>query len=134
MEEVSIAIVAVICCIGLPVLLGMMACYMLIKSRHTERMAMIEKGTSLQEGSPQREKMPNRYPALRNGMFMIGIAIGVFAGIFISPNMPEESNWAEFTVPTMAILFGGIAFVVYFFVSRKLLEKEKRQDNLPMHE
>lgn len=133
MEDVIIVIVSVICCIALPILLGMIAYYMTIKSRHAERMAMIEKGVSLQEAG-QREKMPNRYPALRNGMFMIGIALGIFAGIFISPNMPDESTWADFTVPTMAILFGGLAFVVYFFVSRKLLEKEKRQDNLPIHE
>lgn len=133
MEDVIIVIVSVICCIALPVLLGMIAYYMTIKSRHAERMAMIEKGVSLQEAG-QREKMPNRYPALRNGMFMVGIALGIFAGIFISPNMPDESTWADFTVPTMAILFGGLAFVVYFFVSRKLLEKEKRQDNLPIHE
>lgn len=133
MEEASIAIVGVICCIALPILLGMMASYMIIKSRHTERMAMIEKGVSLQEAG-QRDKMPNRYPALRNGMFMVGIALGIFAGIFISPSMPDESNWADFTVPMMAILFGGIAFIIYFFVSRKLLLKEKEQDNLPLHE
>lgn len=132
MEDTLIPVIAIICTIGLPVLLGTIAAYITIKSRHAERMAMIEKGISLQDAAPF-EKKPNRYPALRNGMFMIGIAFGIFVGIFVSPYMPEYSNWTEFTVPTMAILFGGISFIIYFFVSRALLEKEKASDESPLH-
>lgn len=129
MEDILIPLIAIICSVGLPILLGMIAAYMSIKSRHEERLAMIEKGVPIPQ-PVHVEKKPNRYPALRNGMFMVGIACGIFIGIFVSPYMPDESDWADMTVPTLAILFGGISFIVYFFVSRSLLEKEKKQDEL----
>lgn len=127
MEDILIAPIAIICTIGLPIVLGMIAAYMSIKSRHAERLAMIEKGIPIAEPI-HSEKKPNRYPALRNGMFMVGIAVGIFVGIFVNPYIPDYSDWTYLTVPTMAILFGGISFIVYFFVSRSLIEKEKTQD------
>lgn len=130
MEDILIPSIAIICTVGLPIILGMIAAYMSIKGRHEERLAMIEKGIPMPEPPVRAEKKPNRYPALRNGMFMIGIAVGIFVGIFVSPYMPDYSDWADVTVPTMAILFGGISFIVYFFVSRSLIEKEKKQDEL----
>lgn len=129
MEDTLIPVIAILCSVGLPILLGMTVAYISIKGRHQERLAMIEKGIPLQENAPY-EKKPNRYPALRAGMFMIGIALGIFVGIFVSPHMPDSSDWADMTVPTMAILFGGISFIVYFFVSRSLIKKEKDIDEL----
>ena len=44
MNELWIPILGVICAVGMPVLLGIIASYMTIKSKHEEKMAMIEKG------------------------------------------------------------------------------------------
>ncbi len=124
----TVGVVAIICTIGLPVLLGLVACYMNIKSRHAERMALIEKGISPFDTSRRGQKGPNSYPALRNGMFMAGLAIGLLAGLFIHPLIPDTSSWSELAVPVVALLFGGIAFILYFFISRKMYEKEQRQN------
>ena len=49
MNELWIPILGVICAVGMPVLLGIIASYMTIKSKHEEKMAMIEKGIVLEE-------------------------------------------------------------------------------------
>ena len=123
--ELWIPIIAIVCAVGLPVVLGIVACYQTIKSRHEERVAMIDKGFILEEP----EKKANRYPALRNGIVMIGLAFGLIVGIFVYPMMPAVEEWLNLAIPTMAILFAGIAFVVYFFVSRNIQLKERQEDN-----
>lgn len=124
MVELWVPIIAIICAIGLPVVFGIMAATQAIRSRHQERMAMIEKGFILEEP----EKKANRYPALRNGMVMIGLALGIIVGIFMYPVMPVVDDWLNLAIPTMAILFAGIAFVLYFFLSRKMQLKEGDND------
>ena len=60
MNELWIPILGVICAVGMPVLLGIIASYMTIKSKHEEKMAMIEKGIVLEEAM-RPERRPNRY-------------------------------------------------------------------------
>lgn len=120
-EDVIIPVMAMLSAIILPLLLAMS----LGKFRHDERMAMIEKGVTLEEPV----KKSNRYPALRNGLFMIGLSLGAIVGLYVSPSLPAYSDWADLSVPIMAILFGGVAFVVYFFVSRAMEMKEKHTDS-----
>lgn len=55
MNELWIPILGVICAVGMPVLLGIIASYMTIKSKHEEKMAMIEKGIVLEEAMRPRE-------------------------------------------------------------------------------
>lgn len=116
-EEILIPVVAIVFSIGLPLLLAMA----LGKFRHDERMMMIEKGVSLEEPV----KRSNRYPALRNGLFMVGLSLGTIVGLFVSPLLPAYGSWVDLSVPIMAVLFGGIAFVLYFFISRAMEEKER---------
>jgi len=125
MDYVAIAIVAIVCTIGLPVVLGVVLGSQLVKSRHAERMEMIRKGFILEVP----EKKPNRYPALRNGLFMIALAIGILVGVLLGPVMPVADGWMDLTIPTMALLFGGLSFIVYFFISRIIQEKEIEKDN-----
>lgn len=119
-EDIIIPVLGIVFAIGLPLILAMA----LGKFRHDERMAMIEKGVTLEEPV----KKSNRYPALRNGLFMIGLSLGAIIGLYVSPSLPTYSDWADLSVPIMAILFGGVAFVVYFFVSRAMEMKEKNTD------
>lgn len=125
--ELVLGVVAVICTIGLPVFLGLIAFYMTIRSRHAERMALIEKGISPQE-APRRQKGPDSYPALRNGMFIVGIAVGALIGLFAQPCIPQETDWAELTIPIISLLGGGIAFIIYFFISRKMFANDRLQE------
>lgn len=113
------------CAVGAPVVCAATAIIKLGRFRHEERMKMIEGGVILREP----EKRANRYPALRNGLFMIGLALGVLIGLFVNPYVPEDEYGFEFfTVPMCALLMGGIGFVIYFFLSRKMQVKEEEED------
>jgi len=124
-NELWIAALAIICAVGLPVVAALVIFFQLIRGRHDERMEMIKNGIILDEP----EKKPNRYPALRNGIFMIGLALGVMVAVWTGPVM-NVGDWFDLTIPTMAVLFGGIAFVVYFFLARHILKKEIKEDRI----
>lgn len=92
MNELWIPILGVICAVGMPVLLGIIASYMTIKSKHEEKMAMIEKGIVLEEAM-RPERRPNRYNTLRNGIFMIGLSLGVIVGMMVDSAFTYDSDW-----------------------------------------
>ena len=123
MNELWIPILGVICAVGMPVLLGIIASYMTIKSKHEEKMAMIEKGIVLEEAM-RPERRPNRYNTLRNGIFMIGL--------MLDSAFTYDSDWFFLLVPAITIMFGGVAFIIYFFLSRSLMEKERLEDEKKM--
>lgn len=127
MEGLWIPILGIICAVGMPVLFAIIASYMVIKSKHEEKMAMIEKGIVLEEAA-RPERKPNRYNTLRNGIFMIGLSLGVIVGMFVNLAINSDNEWFYLLVPAITILFGGFSFVFYFFLSRHLLEKERLED------
>ncbi|MDD2952772.1 MAG: hypothetical protein PHC95_06380 [Parabacteroides sp.] len=131
MDELWIPILGVICAVGMPVLLAIIASYMTIKSKHAEKMAMIEKGIVLEEAA-KPERKPNRYNTLRNGIFMIGLSLGVIVGMMVDSVYTYNSDWFFLLVPAITILFGGISFIIYFFLSRSLMEKERMDDERKM--
>lgn len=126
MNETLIVVVSVVCAVGLPVITGLILGYQSMRNRHEQRMNMIDKGIILEE--PERKA--NRYPALRNGLVMIGLALGILFGILMYPAFPNMDGWEELIIPMMAILFGGIAFIIYFFLSYKMQKKERRENEL----
>lgn len=115
---------AITCAVALPIVFAIVALCVIVKSRHEERMKMIEKGIILAEP----EKPANRYPALRNGLFMIGLALGIIVGILVQP-LFLGGDFDLLIVPMFAVLFGGLAFVLYFYLSRKMLLKEETEDD-----
>ena len=84
---------------------------------------MIERGIAPDENASDRQ--PNRYGSLRNGLLMIGLAIGTIAGIFLARTMREEYEMFLIIV-AMIVVCGGIAFTSYFFISKKLMEQEEK--------
>lgn len=124
-----VAILAIICAVGLPIALGTIIVVQLLRNRHTERIEMIKQGAILAE--PEKpEKKPNRYPALRNGLLMVGLALGIALGALMGPVFTVADSWVDLTVPTMALLLGGISFIIYFFLARLIQKKERVEDNL----
>ena len=103
MNELWIPILGVICAVGMPVLLGIIASYMTIKSKHEEKMAMIEKGIVLEEAM-RPERRPNRYNTLRNGIFMIGLSLGVIVGMMLDSAFTYDSDWFFLLVPAITIM------------------------------
>lgn len=124
MGDWLIPLVAIICAVGMPVLLLIILVVRVSQAKHAERMAMIEKGVILEE--PVRHV--NKYNALRNGFLLIGLSLGAMAGLWAGRYIEDylESNFMIFV---LAILGGGIAFIVYFFLARKM-EREDKQESV----
>lgn len=116
-ENLIIPILGIICAIGLPVTMVGTVLMMLIKSKHEERMEMIKQGLTPKEA----EKPANRFPALRNGLVLVGFALGVLIGMWISQYLPEREL---LIIPTFAFLFGGIGFIIYYGWSERLMKAE----------
>ena len=123
MSGLLIPIVAIICTIGLPILVISIIVYKSVQTKHQEKLAMIEKGMILQEP----EKRTNKYTALRNGLLLVGLAVGAMVGLGISETWLRDSFAGDFMIAIMTILFGGIAFLAYFFMIRGM----QKQDNNP---
>ncbi|HNU36903.1 MAG TPA: hypothetical protein PKJ87_00965 [Macellibacteroides fermentans] len=123
MSGLLIPIVAIICTIGLPILIISIIVYKSVQTKHQEKLAMIEKGMILQEP----EKRTNKYTALRNGLLLVGLAVGAMIGLGISETWLRDSFAGDFMIAIMTILFGGIAFLAYFFMIRSM----QKQDNNP---
>ncbi len=124
LEDTLIPIVAIVFAVGLPIIMVIILGVQAQKGRHAERLAMIEKGVVLEEP----EKKANRYHALRNGLVMVGLALGLIIGLFVDPYLPNYGKCFSLGIPAFTILFGGIGFIIYFFFSRKAQEKENNKD------
>lgn len=122
-EGIIIPVLGILCAIALPLILVILSVYWTVTSKHKEKMAMIERGIAPDENAP--ESKPNRYGSLRNGLLMIGLAIGTIAGIFLARTMREEYEMFLIIV-AMIVVCGGIAFTSYFFISKKLMEQEEK--------
>ncbi len=121
-ESVIVPIFGVIFAIGLPIVAVGTVLIMLIKSKHEERMEMIKQRLTPKES----EKPANRFPALRNGLVLVGFALGILIGMLISQYIPEREL---LIIPTFAFLFGGIGFIVYYWWSERLMKAEMKNKN-----
>lgn len=122
-EGIIIPVLGILCAIALPLILVILSVYWTVTSKHKEKMAMIERGIAPDENASDRQ--PNRYGSLRNGLLMIGLAIGTIAGIFLARTMKEEYEMFLIIV-AMIVVCGGIAFTSYFFISKKMMEQEEK--------
>lgn len=120
-----VAVLGIVCTIGLPIVMTIFICYWVLTGKHKERMAMIERGIVPEEAQRQKAN-PNRYIALRNGILMISLALGALVGFILDPYITNISNYV--VLPATTILFGGIGFVGYFFLSRYLEQKEAEEE------
>ena len=66
------------------------------------------------------------------GIIMIGLSLGVIVGMMVDSAFTYDSDWFFLLVPAITIMFGGVAFIIYFFLSRSLMEKERLEDEKKM--
>ncbi|MDO5664381.1 MAG: DUF6249 domain-containing protein [Bacteroidia bacterium] len=91
------------------------------KLRNNEKMALIAQGIIPPEESRTKLKTnPNRFVSLRNGIVLIGIAIGILTGFSISEGMALEEEKAFWIYSSSILLFLGIGYLIYFFVTRNM--------------
>ena len=95
--------------------------YLFLTTRNKERMALIEKGADAKMFNSGK-KLSWKNFALSVGMLAIGIGLGVIvAAILESTTSINE----EVAYPSMIFLFAGISLVLYFFLARKLNNKDE---------
>jgi len=86
--------------------------YVIIMTRYRERMAMMEKGVDT-AGPSQRF---NRLLALKTGMFLVGLAIGILVADFFKTH---EILSRQVAYASMVTLFGGLSLILNHFIDKK---------------
>jgi hypothetical protein len=88
--------------------------YIYFKTRHKERMFLIEKGA---DPALFQARKDNGYGTMRVGMFLVGIALGILTGNILSETTLLKEEVAYFS---MIFLFGGLSLVIYYiFIEKK---------------
>ncbi|MCB0758000.1 MAG: hypothetical protein KDC01_06045 [Flavobacteriales bacterium] len=86
--------------------------YIVMSTRHRERMAMIQRGINPNEGG----RTPDPERSLKNGMQLIGVAVGLGCGYLLDVYTNIDQPWVYFG-PVM--FFVGLVMILYYFRSRK---------------
>ena len=84
--------------------------------RRKERIAMIEKGTSL----PEIKGEEFSFSSLKFGIFFIGIGLGVLAANILTVTTTLDKEVAYFS---MVFLFGGMALIIDHLIEGKGKQK-----------
>lgn len=117
-----IAISAIVCVFGLPVLAVAFVLVKLITSNNKERLELARHGIV----PPVRTKpSPNKYRSLRNGILCIGIAVGLVAGIIFTLYREYEYYVEFLVICSSTILCLGLSYIIFYLIVKdKNLENE----------
>ena len=85
--------------------------YFAIKSRNRERMALIEKGATPEEVYANRKI--SRHASLKNGLFLIGVAVGLLVAGIVSETTSINEVTAYFS---FTMLFGGLGLIIFYLI------------------
>lgn len=120
MEDILVPIVAIVSAFGFPVaLLWVIMELRKVNLRNRERMSLISQGIIPEEEIKQKTN-PNRFVSLRNGIVLIGIAVGILVGFSITEGMSLSDEKAFWIYTSSILLFLGIGYLVYFFTTRNM--------------
>lgn len=91
--------------------------YVFLTHRHREKMYMMENNLNPDEYSMRLFR--NTHEALKHGMLLIGISIGISGG-YILENGLGMGN--EFAYPISITFFAGLSLIIFFFVEKNSLK------------
>ncbi len=119
--DAFIPIIAIIFTFGIPG--ALIFWYLYIK--HKERTKLMDMGLSPQEARDyfrEQEKRPkNPLNTLKWGILFTMIGIGLFFGILL-----DEAGYKDSLSGVMVLLFGGLGFIIYYFVASSKLKKDNQ--------
>jgi hypothetical protein len=118
MEE-FIPIIAIICTIGLPIIAGWILGLQWVKSRHAERMGLINQGI-IPPDSPKKKSDPNRFVSLRNGIVLIALGIGIIVGFLCSEYLVIGQGNEFWVTSASVVFFLGVGYLVYFLIVQRM--------------
>ena len=97
--------------------------YFAIMTRNRERMALIEKGATAEEIYQSRKV--SKYSALKNGLFLIGIAVGLIVAAIVAATTLLNPVAVYFA---FILLFGGLGLVIFYLIYTKNERNQPRSD------
>lgn len=86
--------------------------YVVMTTRHRERMAMIERGVNPNEGS----RKPDPEKALKNGLELMAVAVGLGCGYVLDAYTDIQRPWVYFGPIIFCV---GVVMILYYFRSKK---------------
>lgn len=118
-----VAIIAILSAVALPIGLGMYIGIRSMNQKHIERMEMLKQGLMPPE---EGKETPNRAKTLKKAISFIGLGVGLAVGLSIFNFMKLDEDAAPFVIGTCILLFLGISYLIYFFLSKKIFENEEK--------
>lgn len=127
--EYTIAIIAILSTIALPIAGGTIIWLTSVKNKHKERMGLVNQGI-IPPDIPKRRATPNRILSLRNGIVLLSVGIGAITGLVIGKyllGLDEDSMFWAFSASV--VIFLGLGYLIYFFVSKKYSETAQNEES-----
>ena len=117
--EAFIPIIAIIFTFGIPGALIFWHLYI----KHKERTKLMDMGLTPQEARDyfrEKERRPkNPLSSLKWGILLSMVGIGLFFGILL-----DEAGYKDSLSGVMVLLFGGLGFIIYYFVASSKIKKD----------
>lgn len=96
--------------------------YKYLETRHKERMAMIEKGVSPADfkGALPQFLKTNPLSSLKWGLVLMFVGIG----LMVATVLDRTYYWSDAVYPAGMLIFGGLAFVIFYSIASKKLKQD----------
>lgn len=124
--EAFVPVIAIIFTFGIPGALIFWALYI----KHKERTKLMDMGLSPQEARDYfrdlDKKAKNPLGSLKWGILFTMVGIGLFFGILL-----DEAGFKDSLTGVMVLLFGGLGFIIYYFVANSKMKKDNSSSNQP---
>lgn len=118
------SIIAIICTIGLPVIVAGLVIMKAISSNKKERLELARQGII---PPPETKTAPNKYQMLRNGFLCVGLALGLIIGVIITMDMNIALDYQYMIIGGSTILGIGLAYIAFYMAVRN--KKELGEDS-----
>lgn len=115
-------IIAIICAVGLPVVVGGLIIMKAISSNKKERLELAKQGII---PPPETKTAPNKYQMLRNGFLCIGLALGLIIGVIVTMDMNIALDYQYMIITGSTIFCLGLAYITFYMAVRNKRETDE---------